>query len=48
VLLDELAHTRGGAESAARIEAFGTRIAALVAQLTEREVVERIEARRRT
>jgi putative PIN family toxin of toxin-antitoxin system len=34
VLLDELAHTLGYAKFAARIENFGTRIAALVAQYT--------------
>ena len=34
VLLDELAHTLGYPKFAARIEAFGTRIAALVAQYT--------------
>ena len=32
VLLDELAHTLGYSKFAARIEAFGTSIAALVAQ----------------
>ena len=34
VLLDELAHTLGYAKFAARIEAFGTSIAGLVAQYT--------------
>ena len=34
VLLDELAHTLGYRKFAARIESFGTRIAALVAQYT--------------
>ena len=34
VLLDELAHTLGYSKFAARIEAFGTSIAALVAQYT--------------
>ena len=34
VLLDELAHTLGYAKFAARIDSFGTSIAALVAQYT--------------
>jgi hypothetical protein len=39
----ELAHTLGHPKFAARVEHFGTHVAALVA-LTAREVVDRIEA----
>ncbi len=38
VLLDELAHTLGYSKFAARIESFGTSIAALVAQCSTRRL----------